>query len=244
MRLKKRISYGGYMLEEMKARVYRANTMLKKYGIVILNEGSVSEIDQTTGYVVIRPSGVSYEKMTPNNMVVVDLEGKRIEGDFAPAADTPTHLELYKRFCGIGGISRTYSKWATVFAQCGMAIPVLGTAHSSSFFGPVPCTRKLSDGEVFGKYETEIGRVVAELFTNETVVSMPAVLVHSHGPITWGGNAIEAVERSVLLEQCAMMAWHTLMLNPFVSFQDSLLKKHALYNQNDSIPSKKEEKKC
>ena len=114
----------------------------------------------------------------------------------------------------------------TVFAQCGMSIPVLGTTHSSSFFGPVPCTRKLSDGEIFGKYETEIGRVIAELFTNETVASLPAVLVHSHGPLTWGSNAIEAVERSVLLEKCAMMAWHTLMLNPFVKFQDSLLKKH------------------
>ena len=214
------------MLEKMKIRVCRANIMLRQHGLVTFNEGSVSEIDQTTGYVVIKPHDVSYEKMTPDNMVVVDLEGKRIEGELDPASDTPTHLELYKRFCGIGGISRTYSKWATVFAQCGMAIPVLGTTHSGSFLGPVPCTRKLSDGEIFGKYETEIGRVIAELFTNETVASLPAVLVHSHGPLTWGSNAIEAVERSVLLEKCAMMAWHTLMLNPFVKFQDSLLKKH------------------
>ena len=123
-----------------------------------------------------------------------------------------------------------------------MAIPVLGTTHSSSFLGPVPCTRKLSDGEIFGKYETEIGRVIAELFTNETVVSLPAVLVHSHGPLTWGGNGGEAVERSVLLEKCAMMAWHTLMLNPFVKFQDSLLKKYRISTQSDSIPRKKEEK--
>ena len=231
------------MLEKIKERVCRANISLQKHGLVTLTWGNVSEIDPATGYVVIKPSGVRYEDMKPEHMVVVDLSGNKIEGDLNPSSDTPTHIELYRRFGSIGGIAHTHSRWATIFSQCGMGIPVLGTTHADTFYGSIPCTRKMTDTEIFGKYETETGRVIAELFNEKSINSMSAVLVNSHGPFTWGRNAAESVEHAVVLEECAMMAWHTMMLNPFASFQGSLLDKHYLRKHGEGAYYGQEKKK-
>lgn len=216
------------MLEILKERVLKANLLLKKEELITLTWGNVSEIDRETGYVVIKPSGVSYEAMTENDMVIVDLDGRKIEGDLNPSSDTPTHLELYRRFPGIGGIAHTHSRWATIFAQAGMSIPVLGTTHADAFFGDVPCTRKMTDEEIFGEYELETGKVIAELFTQDTICEIPGALVHSHGPFTWGKDAVDSVKNSIILEEVAMMAWHTLQINADAAFQDALLKKHYL----------------
>lgn len=216
------------MLEEIKERVLKANLSLPKHRLVTLTWGNVSEIDRKTGYVVIKPSGVSYSEISLNDLVVVDLDGHKIEGDLAPSSDTPTHLELYKKFPEIGGITHTHSKWATIFAQCGQGIPALGTTHADTFYGTVPCTRKMTEAEIFGAYERETGKVITELFSNSAVTQIPGVLVHSHGPFTWGKNALESVEHAVILEEVAMMAWHTLLLQPNSTFQPELLEKHYL----------------
>lgn len=215
-------------IQEIKERVYRANIALPEHGLVTLTWGNVSEIDRETGYVVIKPSGVRYEDMTVSDMVVIDLEGNKIEGELNPSSDTPTHLELYRRFPNIGGITHTHSRWATIFSQCGMEIPALGTTHADTFYSAVPCTRKMSSDEIFSNYELETGKVITELFTDETVKQIPGVLVYSHGPFSWGENALKSVENAVVLEEVAMMAWHTLMLNPEVQFQHELLDKHYL----------------
>ena len=216
------------MYKEIKERVLEANLSLPKMGLVTLTWGNVSEIDRETGHVVIKPSGVSYENMKADDLVVVDLEGNIVEGHLRPSSDTPTHLELYRRFPEIGGITHTHSRWATIFAQCGMEIPALGTTHADTFYGPVPCTRGMRQEEIFDEYELETGRVIAEAVTPESAVSVPAVLVHSHGPFTWGSNALKSVENSVILEEVAMMAWHTLMMNPDIRLRQSLLDKHYL----------------
>ena len=231
------------MLEELKDRVCRANISLAEHRLVTLTWGNVSEIDRETGFVVIKPSGVSYEKMKPSDMVVVDLDGNIIEGALNPSSDTPTHIELYRRFPSIGGITHTHSRWATVFAQCGMEIPALGTTHADAFYGNIPCTRKMTDSEIFGEYELETGRVIAELFTEKSVDAVPGALVNSHGPFTWGENAEKSVENSVILEECAMMAWHTLMLNPDADFQKSLLDKHYLRKHGENAYYGQEMKK-
>lgn len=216
------------MLEELKQRVYEANLSLPKHGLVTLTWGNVSEIDRDTGYVVIKPSGVSYEVMRPEDMVVVDLNGNKIEGDLNPSSDTPTHLELYRRFPEIGGITHTHSRWATIFSQTGLPIPALGTTHADTFYGEVPCTRKMTGEEIFSDYELETGKVIAELFTEETVGQVPGVLVYSHGPFTWGKDAKKSVEHAIILEEVAMMAWHTLMMRPDMTLQQALLDKHYL----------------
>lgn len=216
------------MLEEMKQRVYEANLSLPKHGLVTLTWGNVSEIDRETGYVVIKPSGVSYEVMRPEDMVVVDLNGNKIEGDLNPSSDTPTHLELYRRFPEIGGVTHTHSRWATIFSQTGRSIPALGTTHADTFYGEVPCTRKMTGEEIFSDYELETGKVIAELFTEETVSRVPGVLVYSHGPFTWGKDAKKSVEHAIILEEVAMMAWHTLMMRPDMTLQQALLDKHYL----------------
>ncbi len=216
------------MLEEMKKRVCAANIALKDYGLITLTWGNVSEIDRNHGYVVIKPSGVSYEEMTPDDMVVIDLEGNKIEGELNPSSDTPTHLELYRRFKDIGGITHTHSRWATIFAQCGLSLSALGTTHADNFYGAVPVTRRLTDKEIAEDYELNTGKVIAELFTSENIMEIPAALVVSHGPFIWGKNAKASVENAVVLEECAMMAWHTMIMNPRADFQQSLLDKHYL----------------
>lgn len=217
------------MLEELKKRVYNANIALKENNLITLTWGNASERDRETGYIVIKPSGVDYDKMTPDDMVVIDIDGNKIEGRLNPSSDTPTHLELYRSFPEIGGITHTHSRWATIFSQAGMRIPALGTTHADAFYGDVPCTRKLKDDEIFNDYELNTGKVITELFTQETISQVPGALVNSHGPFTWGKNAMDSVKNAIILEEVAMMAWHTIKLNPDVDFQNELLDKH--YNR-------------
>ena len=216
------------MLELTKKRVFEANISLMEHNLITLTWGNVSEIDKETGYIVIKPSGVKYEDMSVSDMVVVDLEGKIIQGKLNPSSDTPTHLDLYRKFPEIGGITHTHSRWATIFAQCGMNIPALGTTHADAFCGDVPCTRKMTPDEISGEYELETGKVVAELFTRDTIHKIPGALVYSHGPFTWGKDAMDSVKNAIILEEVAMMAWHTLKLNPNITFQKELLDKHYL----------------
>lgn len=222
------------MLENIKELVLKANLTLPKAGLVTLTWGNVSQIDRNTGYVVIKPSGVSYDNMKASDMVVVDLDGNIIEGNLNPSSDTPTHLKLYKEFPEIGGITHTHSRWATVFSQCARPIPPLGTTHADTFYGAVPCTRKLYPEEITSDYELNTGKIIAELFNQETVMQVPAALVHSHGPFTWGKNAEKSVENAIILEEVAMMAWNTLMMNPHSVIQQELLEKHYLRKHGEN----------
>lgn len=229
------------MLEELKNRVYKANLRLKENALVTLTWGNASEIDRESGLVVIKPSGVPYESMTANDMAVTDLNGNTVEGKYRPSSDLPTHLELYKQFKNIGGVTHTHSRWATVFAQAGRPVPMLGTTHADTFYGDIPCTRRLTDEEISGEYEKETGRVICETFFGKDPMDLPGVLVYSHGPFTWGKNADNSVENAIVLEEIAMMAWHTLKLNPDAEFQNELANKHyfrkhginAYYGQNN-----------
>jgi L-ribulose-5-phosphate 4-epimerase len=217
------------MLEQLKQQVFEANLKLPEYGLVTFTWGNVSGIDREKGLVVIKPSGVSYETMSCEDMVVTDLDGNRIEGNLNPSSDTPTHLELYKAFPHIGGIVHTHSRWATIFAQAGMEIPAFGTTHADYFYGSVPCTRKMKESEIKGEYEKETGTVIIECFKDVSADEVPAALVYSHGPFTWGKNAEDAVHNSVVLEEVAFMAWHNLLLNPQIQeMQPELLDKHYL----------------
>jgi len=216
------------MLEDMKKRVYNANIMLKNSGLVVLTWGNVSEIDRKSGYIVIKPSGVDYDLMTADDMVVVDMEGRVVEGDLNPSSDLPTHIELYKAFSDIGGITHTHSKWATIFSQAGVAIKPLGTTHADTFYGEIPVTRRLTPEEISGDYEKETGTVIIEAFKDIEPLSIPAVLVNSHGPFAWGKNAMKSVENALILEEVAMMAWHTVKLNENAEIQQELLDKHYL----------------
>lgn len=217
------------MLEELKQEVFEANLALVKYGLVTLTWGNVSGIDRQQGLVVIKPSGVPYDTMTAEDMVVVDLNGQRVEGKLKPSSDTPTHVELYKAFPNIGGVVHTHSRWATTFAQAAMDIPALGTTHADTFYGDIPCTRPMTDEEIRGEYEKETGTVIIETFNGKEPDDIPAVLVHSHGPFTWGKNAADALEHAVILEEVAFMAWHSLSLNPGkTTMQQTLLDKHYL----------------
>lgn len=216
------------MFKEIKERVYRANMRLKTSGLVVLTWGNVSEIDRERGCVVIKPSGVSYDVMTPEDMVVVDLNGNVIEGRLNPSSDLPTHLMLYQAFGNIVGITHTHSRWATIFAQAGKCIPPLGTTHADTFYGAVPITRKLTSKEICSEYEKETGKVIIEVFKEIPPVDIPAVLVNSHGPFTWGESADKSVENAIILEEVAMMAWNSLNINPNIEFQKDLLDKHYL----------------
>ena len=217
------------MLEELKQRVLDANLMLPRAGLVVFTWGNVSGIHRETGLVVIKPSGLPYEGMGAEDMVVVDLDGKVVEGKWKPSSDTPTHLELYKAFPGCGGIVHTHSRWATTFAQAGMAVPAMGTTHGDYFYGDIPCTRRMTPEEIAGEYEKETGLVITETFRERDAMEVPAVLVHSHGPFAWGKDPGEAVHNAVVLEEVAFMAWHAMQLNPDAGrMQQELLDKHYL----------------
>ena len=213
-------------LKELKERVFRANLLLKESGLITLTWGNVSEIDRESGLIVIKPSGVDYDVMTADDMVVVDLEGKVVDGELRPSSDLPTHIELYKNFPTIRGVAHTHSRWATVFAQAGKSIPMLGTTHADTFFGDVPCTRKMTPEEIAGAYEKETGSVIVEEFADKDPDAIPGVLVCSHGPFTWGKDAIGAVKNAIVLEEVAMMAWHTVAISSAMTFQQELADKH------------------
>jgi len=217
------------MLEELKEKVLKANLELPQRGLVTFTWGNVSGIDREKGLVVIKPSGIEYEDMTAEDMVVVDLEGNVVEGKWKPSSDTPTHLVLYKAFENIGGIVHTHSKWATSWAQAGRSIPAYGTTHADYFYGDIPCTRKMKRLEINGEYEHETGNVIVETFADIPADDVPAVLVHSHGPFVWGTDPDNAVHNSVVLEEVAFMALQTESLNPEAErMQQTLLDKHYL----------------
>ena len=216
------------MLEHIKESVYLANRRLKESGLVVLTWGNVSEIDRESGCIIIKPSGVDYSVMTANDMVVVDMEGNVVEGDLKPSSDLPTHIELYKAFPKIGGITHTHSRWATVFSQAGVSIPALGTTHADVFYGTIPVTRKMTEKEILGQYEKETGKVIVETFAAMDPNEIPAVLVHSHGPFIWGKDAMKSVENAITLEEVSMMAYYTLQLNSNAQIQQALLDKHFL----------------
>jgi len=218
------------MLEALKKQVFEANLLLPKHGLVTFTWGNASGIDRERGLVAIKPSGVEYDNMKPEDMVVIELEsGRLIEGSLNPSSDTATHLELYKAFPNAGGIVHTHSRWATVFAQSGMGIPALGTTHADYFYGEIPCTRKMTENEISGEYEKETGTVIIERFSGINPDYIPAALVYSHGPFSWGADASEAVHNAVVLEEVAFTAWHNLSLNPEIKpMQQELLDKHFL----------------
>lgn len=218
------------MLEQLKEQVCKANLLLPKYNLVTFTWGNVSGVDREKGLMVIKPSGVEYDDMKPSDMVVVDLKtGKKVEGDLNPSSDTDTHVELYNAFKNIGGVVHTHSRWATTFAQAGKGIPALGTTHADYFYGEIPCTRKMTPSEISGKYELETGLVITETFEKINHDEIPSVLVHSHGPFSWGTDPFNAVHNAVVLEELAFMAWHNLMMNPQLpSMQQELLDKHYL----------------
>lgn len=218
------------MLEELKEAVWKANLQLPKLGLVTFTWGNVSGIDRERGLVVIKPSGVEYDAMAPDDMVVVSLEtGERVEGRWRPSSDTPTHLVLYRAFPDCGGIVHTHSRWATSFAQAGLGIQPLGTTQGDYFYGEIPCTREMTPAEIAGAYEEETGNVIVETFAGKNPAQIPAVLVHSHGPFTWGKDAAEAVHNAAVLEEVAFMNFHSLQLNPDQTrMQQELLDKHYL----------------
>ena len=218
------------MLEALKEQVFQANMLLPQHGLVTFTWGNVSGIDRSQGLVVIKPSGVSYDAMQADDMVVVELEtGKVAEGKLKPSSDTATHLELFKAFPNIGGIVHTHSRWATTFAQAGRGIMALGTTHADYFYGEIPCTRKMTKAEIESEYEKETGTVIIETFKDKNPDAVPAVLVYSHGPFAWGTDAMNAVHNAVVLEEIAFMNFHTMMLEPKIpTMQRELLDKHYL----------------
>ena len=218
------------MLEELKQQVYEANMELPRRGLVTYTWGNVSGIDREKGLFVIKPSGVAYETLKPEDLVVMDLDGNRVEGKYRPSSDTPTHCELYNAFPNIGGVVHTHSRWATVWSQMGRGIPAYGTTHGDYFYGEIPCTRNMTPEEIAGEYEKETGKVIVETFQGKNPDYIPAVLVKSHAPFTWGKDCFDAVHNSVVLEELAMMAWHTeaLQSGQIATMQQELLNKHFL----------------
>ncbi len=214
------------MLEQLKQDVLKANLALKESGLVTLTWGNASGIDREQGLVVIKPSGVSYEEMTAEDMVVVDLEGRVVEGHLKPSSDTPTHLALYRAFPTLGGVVHTHSRWATIFSQAQMPVRALGTTHADTFYGDVPVTRLMTEEEIAGAYEANTGKVIIEAFEGLEPMDIPAVLVASHGPFTWGKDAMDAVHHAIILEEVAMMAWHTEAMRKGCTFQQALSDKH------------------
>ena len=221
------------MLEELKQKVYEANMLLPAYHLITFTWGNVSGIDREKGLFVIKPSGVPYETLQPGDMVVMDLEGHQVEGSLNPSTDTPTHAELYRRFPKIGGVVHTHSRWATIWAQAGRDIPAYGTTHADYIYGSVPCCRDLTEEEVQRAYELETGRVIASHFEGRGLDPMhvPCALARHHGAFAWGKDALDAVHNAVVLEEVAMMAWHTEGLaegQPVASLPDHVREKHFM----------------
>lgn len=237
------------MLKKLKQAVWEANLLLPKHNLVTLTWGNVSAIDRQRGLVVIKPSGVAYEDLTPDKMVVVDLEGRVVDGDLSPSSDTPTHLLLYKGVADIGAVVHTHSPWATIWCQGGQPIPAMGTTHADYFYGQIPCTRPMTPQEIGGDYEAETGKVILETLEGRPWEEMPGILTHSHGPFAWGRSPVDAVHNAIVLEEVAMMAWHGLVLGggSLVPMQQELLDKHflrkhgenAYYGQKDEKGEKK-----
>ncbi|MGY5216679.1 L-ribulose-5-phosphate 4-epimerase AraD [Clostridium butyricum] len=216
------------MIEELKRKVCEANLLLPKYGLVVLTWGNVSAIDREKELIVIKPSGVSYDEMTPDKMVVVDMNGNVIEGDLKPSSDLFTHLELYKKFEFIESIIHTHSRWATIWAQMGEGIPPYGTTHADVFNGIIKCTDDLSDENTKNNYEKNIAMQISNTITDKEAKEIPAVLIKNHGPFIWGNSIDKAIENSVTLEEVAMMAWHVRQVNgeKFSAIPNVLLEKH------------------
>ena len=220
------------MLEQLKETVLKANLLLPKHGLVTFTWGNVSGVDREAGLMVIKPSGVEYDEMCADDMVVVSLEtGERVEGRYKPSSDTPTHAAIYKAFPNIGGVVHTHSRWATSFAQAGRGIPAFGTTQGDYFYGEIPCTRLMTAEEIHGEYELETGNVIIETYKERGINPdyVPACLVHSHGPFAWGTDPMNAVHNSVVLEEVAFMAFHAMALTPGLPpMQQELLDKHYL----------------
>ncbi|MCC8142124.1 MAG: L-ribulose-5-phosphate 4-epimerase [Lachnospiraceae bacterium] len=223
-------------METLKKQVCEANLLLPAYHLVTFTWGNVSGIDREQGLMVIKPSGIRYEEMTPEDMVIVDLAtGKRVEGKWHPSSDTDTHLVLYRAFPDIGGIVHTHSRWATTFAQAGRSIPALGTTQADYFYGDIPCTRRMTPEEIAGDYEMETGNLIVDAFRETDPMDIPGVVVHSHGPFTWGTDPEHAVHNAVVLEEVAFMDWHALMLEPeHDRMQQELLNKHYQRKHGDN----------
>lgn len=213
-------------IEELKAAVFQANLDLVEHGLVIFTWGNVSAVDRDKNLVVIKPSGVSYDQMKVEDMVVTDMEGKVVEGKYKPSSDTPTHLELYKAFPAIGGVVHTHSTFATAWAQAGCDIPIIGTTHADYFSDNIPCTRDMTEAEVKGEYEKETGTVIIERFKELNPIHIPGVLVKNHGPFSWGKDPHEAVYNAVVMEQVAKMAFVAGQINPLLTMNQSLIQKH------------------
>ena len=214
------------MLQQLKDKVFKANLALVRHGLVIFTWGNVSAIDPETRLVVIKPSGVSYDEMTADVMVVVDLDGNVVEGHLNPSSDTPTHLALYRAWPEIGGIVHTHSTYATAWAQAGKSIPAIGTTHADYFHNEIPCTGDMSEQEVKGAYELETGNVIVRRFEDINPVHTPGVLVRNHGPFAWGKDCAEAVHNAVVLEQVAKMAYLAYVINPDLTMNPLLVEKH------------------
>lgn len=219
------------VIEQLKEKVFKANLELVDQGLVIYTWGNVSGIDRKSGLVVIKPSGVDYDKMTVDDMVVVDLDGRVVEGNLKPSSDTPTHLELYRQFTDIGGVVHTHSEWATSWAQAGVNIPCYGTTHADYFYGDILCTRSLTDEEIQGAYELNTGKVMVETLrvAKKEPLEMPGMIITNHGPFSWGESADKAVHNAKVLEEVAKMAFRTEKINPRVQpAKQSLVDKHYL----------------
>lgn len=217
------------MLAELKERVCRANIDLVRHGLVLFTWGNVSALDPSGELVVIKPSGVAYDGMRPEDMVVVDMDGRVVEGEYRPSSDTPTHIELYRAF-SMGGIVHTHSKWATIWSQAGRDVPFLGTTHADHFYGDIPATREMTDTEITGAYEAKTGAVIVETFRERDIDprQVPAVLVRNHGPFAWGNTPEKAVENAAVLEYIAEMAYFSLDINEDVAMRQTLLDRHYL----------------
>ncbi len=217
------------MLDALKHEVLAANLELPRHGLVTFTWGNVSAIDSNRELVVIKPSGVSYDNMTADDMVVVDLDGNVIEGSLNPSSDTPTHLALYKAYEQLGGVVHTHSSYITSWAQAGRAVPALGTTHADYFYGEIPCTRALTQTEINGDYEYETGNVIIETIADQDPMSIPGIIVYQHGPFAWGKNAMDAVHNAVVMEEVAKMAFRSITINPQLAEIDKgLLDKHYL----------------